>query len=643
MKRANILILVCMLLSACTTAGAPPATTPDAPAIATPTSPPASPQPTQTYLPTPTSEKARRSVMLISWDGGKADTVYGLIDKGVLPNFYALAQQGVRAEYAQSVDPSLTAAAQNSIATGAYPWRTGIVSNSYHQPSDSFYWYQRGFDDLLDQAEPVWVTASRAGLTSAAVFFNGGSPQHPGQLADYTIGYGIRDAYSRQEKIAFKPTSQPWQGEIPASFSPLQEASFNIKEVARVYLLALDSSDDGQVNYDTVLLNTTRSLGQTSQLLQANQWGRLLLVPSLGSGAEFLIQGFQQEPLKVTLFYTNVYHNTAAPRQLLEALNEKFGFFPSGPDSYALEHGWITPEQNLYLLEESTRWMAEVAAWVYTTYQPDLLYTWQDAFDAAGHSYSMQDPRQLNYSPEAVQQNTAHFEQAAQMADSALGIILDAVDLDTTTMLLVADHGMAPIHTVVYVNTILEQAGLLVLDEKDYVVVNQSKAIAVASGGAVHIYINIKGHEKDGIVPPEEIEPIQAQIIEIFSTLSDPQTGEPVFQRVLPQEQLDALHLYHINSGDIFAQANPGYHLDSWRGMEEIFEPADFYGQHGYDSTLPDMHAFFIAAGLGVPASGEWIPPVQIIDYAPTIAHLLGFTPATEVDGLPIPALLGSP
>ncbi len=50
-----------------------------------------------------------------------------------MPHLAVLASRGVRAEYAHSVDPTLTAVAHNSIATGYYPDRTGIVSNRYHQ------------------------------------------------------------------------------------------------------------------------------------------------------------------------------------------------------------------------------------------------------------------------------------------------------------------------------------------------------------------------------------------------------------------------------------------------------------------------------------------------------------------------------
>ena len=120
--------------------------------------------------------------------------------------------------------------------------------------------------------------------------------------------------------------------------------------------------------------------------------------------------------------------------------------------------------------------------------------------------------------------------------------------------MLVGDHGMSPIHNVVYVNTILEQASLLTLDNQNYVVVNQSKAFAIPSGGAVHIYINLIGREKEGgIVSAEEFPTVQAQIVDLFKGLNDPQTGEPVFQRVLQREELQPLGLYHANSGDVFA------------------------------------------------------------------------------------------
>ncbi|MFZ5919574.1 MAG: alkaline phosphatase family protein [Chloroflexota bacterium] len=630
MKKALILALFALVLQACQ----PATPTPPTPTPNPPTQPPA----TETAEPpTPTPEPARRSVVLISWDGSRADLVYSLMDGGLMPNFASLAGAGLRAEYAQSIDPTLTAAAHNSISSGSFPARTGITSNSFHVTGDDFYWYRVGFGEQMDEAEPVWVTASKAGLTTAAVFFVGGSPAHEDQLADYTIGYGIQDAYSKQWNVSLS-AAEGWS-DVPESFSPALEGSFTIQNVGKVWLHVSDSTDDASENYDTVVLNTERSGAEPAQTLEQKEWGSLVLLPRAYSGADFLIQ--EITPESVTLYHTGVERNTAEPKDLLDALNAQFGPFPSGADSYALEHGWITPEDDLYLMQRQSTYMAEVAAWVYETYQPDLLLTWQDPFDSAGHQFLMVDPRQMYYSPGLAETYRGYYEQAAAIADNSLGVMLDAFDLETTTVMLAGDHGMAPIHSVVYVNTILENAGLLTLDSQNYVVLDQTKAFAVCSGGAVHVYINLVGREKGGgTVTPGEYPQVQKQIADLLTNLADPETGDPVFERVLLRSELGPLGLDSANSGDVFAQAVPGYHLDGWRGNDNVFEPADFYGQHGYDSNLPEMRTIFIAAGMGVPQLSELIPSVRIVDYAPTIAALLGFAPAPSVDGSIIPFLV---
>ena len=271
----NVLLSICLVLAACSSRveeTIAPTTSPlptDIPASPTSTIPP-SPEPTPTVVIEPTAE-VRHPVFLISWDGAPAGKVYELMAEGDLPNFEALARRGVRAEFAQSVDPTLTAAAQNSLSSGSLPARTGIVSNKYHNSNDSFYWYRQGVDEVMDKAEPVWVTASRAGLKTAAVFFVGATPDHPGQTADYTIGYGVRDAYSRQETLSLSP-AQAWTN-APKSFSPPLEVEYQISQVAHIYLLVQDSTNDNLENYDTVLINTARQVEGGTTGLRAGDWG----------------------------------------------------------------------------------------------------------------------------------------------------------------------------------------------------------------------------------------------------------------------------------------------------------------------------------------------------------------------------------
>lgn len=597
--------------------------------------------PATASLPPEDARSQSPSVILVCWDGVPAEQMATWLADGTAPNFARVAQSGRRAAYATSTDPSLTAAALAAMATGSWPRRTGLVSNAFHNANDSFYWYRSGFSEPVGQGELVWVAAERAGLTTANVFFAGSSPAIPGQAADYTIGYGQREAYSEVFSVNLTPASA-WPGEAAASFSPPYEGSFSLARVARVYFYLTDSQDDQRVNYDTLFLNRERNFSPDMARLQVGGWAPLVLVPSTTSGADFLLQKIEPAAgrVRITLFHSAVNRNTATPRLLLEALNRRFGFFPAEPDTYALDKDWITPEQYLQMLERAERWRAQVTGWVYSTYHPDLMFAYQEGLDAAGHAFLLKDSTQPGYSPEKSAAYLANYRQAAQAADQALGDILQAIDLQATTLLLVSDHGMAPAHTNVYVNTVLEQAGLLKLDSQERVVVKKTQAFAIPSGGAVHIYINLAGHEKDGWVPESDYGRVQDQIVSLLSGLTDPASGQPVFARVLRLDELAALGLDHPNSGDVFAQAAPGYNLDGWRGRKEVFGPATGLGQHGYDRDLPAMHGFFIAAGGGVPADGMEIPAVSILDYAPTIAALLKFTLGPQVDGTRIGPIL---
>src|SRR5512136_2782599 len=153
-------LLLVLLLAACAPAVTPAPAVP-APATLTPATP------------------AGPGVILVSVDGASANVIQGYMVDGTMPNLAALAKQSASAEYALSINPSLTAAAQSSISTGSLPRNTGIVSNRFHLGKDDFYWYQDGFAMPLDKAEPVWKTAQKAGLRTAAVFFVGGTPELP--------------------------------------------------------------------------------------------------------------------------------------------------------------------------------------------------------------------------------------------------------------------------------------------------------------------------------------------------------------------------------------------------------------------------------------------------------------------------------
>jgi predicted AlkP superfamily pyrophosphatase or phosphodiesterase len=137
-------------------------------AFAAPVPPPAS-----LVLADPAERRAPVTI-LISIDGFRPD----YLDRGITPNLNALVAGGVSAPMAPSF-PSKTFPNHYTLVTGLRPDRHGIVDNDMEDPRrpgitfridepkqalDSFWW---------NQAEPIWITAEKAGLRTATMFWPG--------------------------------------------------------------------------------------------------------------------------------------------------------------------------------------------------------------------------------------------------------------------------------------------------------------------------------------------------------------------------------------------------------------------------------------------------------------------------------------
>jgi len=116
----------------------------------------------------------RPVTVLISIDGFRPD----YLERGFTPRLKALAEKGASGAMRPSF-PTKTFPNHYAIVTGKRPDRNGIVGNSMLDPKrpdvmfrmsdarqtlDPFWW---------DEAEPVWVTAEKAGIRTATMFWPG--------------------------------------------------------------------------------------------------------------------------------------------------------------------------------------------------------------------------------------------------------------------------------------------------------------------------------------------------------------------------------------------------------------------------------------------------------------------------------------
>ncbi len=151
----------------------------------------AAPPATGAALPVPSPAAADAPVtILVSIDGFRPD----YLARGVTPNLSALAAGGVSASMRPSF-PSVTFPNHWTLVTGKVPDHHGIVGNSMEDPARPGETFTMASDDPFwwNEAEPIWVTAEKAGVRTATMFWPGANVGWGGTLIPDSHG-AIRGA-----------------------------------------------------------------------------------------------------------------------------------------------------------------------------------------------------------------------------------------------------------------------------------------------------------------------------------------------------------------------------------------------------------------------------------------------------------------
>jgi len=112
----------------------------------------------------------RPVTILISIDGFRAD----YLDRAAAPRLKALADGGARATMRPSF-PSVTFPNHWTLVTGLRPDRNGIVANTMEDAAKPGVTFTMANNDPFwwSQSEPLWITAEKAGVRTATMFWPG--------------------------------------------------------------------------------------------------------------------------------------------------------------------------------------------------------------------------------------------------------------------------------------------------------------------------------------------------------------------------------------------------------------------------------------------------------------------------------------
>lgn len=552
-------------------------------------------------------------VIVISLDGAGALAFHDLYKQGLLKEggFERFFREGVVADALIPVDPSLTSTSHISLATGYPPSATGIVANQFHPAGAPATERVSGFDAAIG-AETLWEAARRQGRRVGVLAWPGADSKDARRTADWGMAYN--EAPERLPEI-YIFAREDWEP-LPAgaerqdltSYSPPLVDDVTLGEKEGLYNLqffALDSTDDDKVNYDSVMAESASgSARRTQVLLHAGKWGQLVW-PHTERPAASRIKLLSLKPdlSEARLFIDGVFLTLAYPGETAEPLARKGLYWPGPPSSFALASAWqgrpgINVDTWLEQAELMTTFMGEVLSMAAARQDWDLLMGYIPVIDQAGHRLLLLDERQPGYSQQRRDELTQARTRVWQMVDTELRKLMNGIDLTHTTLLVVGDHGMTPVHTAIDPSVPLAALGL------------GPAAYVIGDGGVAHVHV----------------ENAQAAVLaDLARRYAEWEVkGEKPIEKILTRQEAAQLGIDHPNSGDLVLFAREGY---LFRPLTEgkASGPAPVYGAHGHLNTHPDMHAVYMAIGAGVkPGPGG---TVRATEVAPRVSAWLGIDP----------------
>jgi arylsulfatase A-like enzyme len=250
-------------------------------------------------------------------------------------------------------------------------------------------------------------------------------------------------------------------------------------------------------------------------------------------------------------------------------------------------------------IDESTK-VAAILAWLDLpeAERPRLVMSWWHGTDSLAHRLGPDAPR---------------VRQRLRQQDRALGELLSGIDarggFGDLTLIVVSDHGMADVDEPIDAMRALRAAGL--------------EGRITVGGGMAQLRLADRAQQERALAVLRAIEGVRAE----------PRDALPPEWRYAHATRVGDIVLV-TEPPRVFV--DPGAAPTLLARLLRAFSAGR--GAHGYEPTLREMGAIFVALGRGVPA-GARLGTVRAIDVAATASSLLGIAPPAQNEGQVITGL----
>ncbi|MFW6038885.1 MAG: alkaline phosphatase family protein [bacterium] len=174
---------------------------------------------------------------------------------------------------------------------------------------------------------------------------------------------------------------------------------------------------------------------------------------------------------------------------------------------------------------------------------------------------------------------------------------------------------------------------------------SQTRAFVLLADGSIRV--NLKGRERDGVVPPAEFEPLLQQIEEGLATWKDEATGEPLVKRVLRGADLwpeVEPAKRSPSTPDLIVQWSDRPTIQTQRMTSSRYGPLRWPWPNKQPTGNSGHHVptgwLMIADDRLAP--GTSIEDAQGLDLAPTLMHLMGLDPFADMRGRVLAEVAGT-
>ena len=634
-----------------------------------------------------------KRIIHIGMDGMNLPLLRRFAAEGVLPNFQRLMEQGTTNRLLPSI-PAWTPTNWAAQVTGAEPGTHGLAGWERRlktQPWDATRIQSWEFVDW--RAETIWEVAEEAGLKSMITFFPVAT--WPSPVRDgYVVAPGFRDpplviadrmeyfcqlsaqAVSEEgtDTIAYRgprtvdraeeglppgsavlrlSPAQGWRGAPAGAWACKMPIPLIGAGKSALQLLVTRSSSG---SLERFLVCERRDADSCLVEMELGKWTGFV-IRSFGEGAEaregsvrFRLLEVSPEGHSFRFCRSQVYptHGFTYPAGLSEELMENVGPFIM---RYSIEPRGDA-ELDAFLDEHLYQglWEARAAKYVLDRYGWDIHFCHWHIFDDINHpTVNPADPEGPNYDPEVGRWHLNAQRRAYQVADEVLAEFLKAAD-DDTYVLVISDHAMAPAHRWCDVDVLLAQKGLMAFKGGSREIdLSRSRVYTLATRGS-EIFVSLRGREPFGIVPPEDYEAVQEEVIDALLDWRDPLTGKRAVALALKLQDAQIVGFWGEEQGDVVFTYNRGF---GWGAVYErgaggestAGRPSIGPGRgalHG--SQIPTSETSFfsnmgcmVMTGPGIKAGYErdWqrYGLMREIDIAPTLCHILGLRPPAQNRG----------